>query len=390
MKIRSCPDCSRVVKSLSGLSRHQTKCPVLKGKEARVVWDNPRQWVRQEVPAEALPHTYELDGGDPMTVDWSEEYTDGLSNDEDNSVWVDIEGESLESNQSTPPKHQVQGRLSTTASIRTDTYEEVTGVKAGEPLSGPQPKHHDGKTTSSRSDSSHSAYFPFQSATDFALAQWLLSTGCTKGDIDRFFGDERLAQIRQLLSFTSHDELMTRIRDIPYGIKEDSWTVKEVEVGQDTIGSTPNYYQLRYRNVTKVVEFLMGHRPFAKHLSYAPVRQFSGTGNDNRIYNEMHTADWWWRTQGEVPDGATIVPILLATDKTMLTQHHGDESAWPIYLTIGNLDRETRRKQTVPGSVLLGFLPVTSESGDDSKARVYHAAMELILKRKWVRHISPC
>ena len=66
----------------------------------------------------------------------------------------------------------------------------------------------------------------------------------------------------------------------------------------------------------------------------------------------------------------------------MLSQHQGDQSAWPIYVTIGNLDQATRRKQTVPGSVLLGFLPVTSETVDDSKARVYHAAMELILKRK--------
>jgi hypothetical protein len=66
----------------------------------------------------------------------------------------------------------------------------------------------------------------------------------------------------------------------------------------------------------------------------------------------------------------------------MLTQHHGDESAWPIYLTISNLDRATCRKQTVPGSVLLGFLSVTSEAADDSKAHVYYAVMEMILKRK--------
>ena len=96
----------------------------------------------------------------------------------------------------------------------------------------------------------------------------------------------------------------------------------------------------------------------------------------------MHTGDWWWRTQEEIPDGGTIIPILLASDKTMLSLHHGDQSAWPIYITIGNLNRKTRRKQTVPGSILLGFLPITSETADDSKARVYHAAMELILKRK--------
>ena len=103
----------------------------------------------------------------------------------------------------------------------------------------------------------------------------------------------------------------------------------------------------------------------------------------------MYTIDWWWRTQEKVPEGATIVPILLAIDKTMLTQHHGDKSTWPIYLTISNLDRATRHRQNVPSSVLLGFLPITSETVDDCKARVYYVAIELILKREYL-YIEQC
>jgi hypothetical protein len=52
-----------------------------------------------------------------------------------------------------------------------------------------------------------------------------------KGDINRFFKDERLKPIRQLLSFTNYDELMTKIYDILYGIKNDAWTVADIEVG---------------------------------------------------------------------------------------------------------------------------------------------------------------
>ena len=66
----------------------------------------------------------------------------------------------------------------------------------------------------------------------------------------------------------------------------------------------------------------------------------------------------------------------------MLSLHHGDQAAWLVYVTIGNLDQRTRRKQTVPGLILLGFLPITLETAENSKARVYHSAMELILKRK--------
>ena len=103
----------------------------------------------------------------------------------------------------------------------------------------------------------------------------------------------------------------------------------------------------------------------------------------------MYTIDWWWRTQEKVPKGATIVLILLAIDKTMLTQHYSNKSAWPIYLTIGNLDQATRHRQNVHSFVLLGFLPIISKAVDDCKAWVYHVAMELILKREYL-YIEQC
>jgi hypothetical protein len=97
--------------------------------------------------------------------------------------------------------------------------------------------------------------------------------------------------MQNLLSFTSYDELMGKIHDIPYGIKNDTWNITEIQVEQETIGLLPSTYQIQYQNVISVLEFLMGHEPFEHHLSYAPVRLFSGTGVNNRIYDEMHTGD---------------------------------------------------------------------------------------------------
>ena len=104
----------------------------------------------------------------------------------------------------------------------------------------------------------------------------------------------------------------------------------------------------------------------------------------------MHTAEWWWETQDQLPDQATVVPLLIATDKTLLTQHHGDVSGWPVYLTIGNLDRKTRRSQKRPGQLLVGFLPVVPNTGDGVKAKIWHLAMETILKRKLFYKSSLC
>jgi hypothetical protein len=44
--------------------------------------------------------------------------------------------------------------------------------------------------------------------------------------------------------------------------------------------------------------------------------------------------------QKELPEGATTAPIILASDKTMVLQFRGDKSAWPVYLSIGNIAKE--------------------------------------------------
>jgi hypothetical protein len=354
------------------------RCPIVTGKKTNVTRNK-----LAEVPQYSSRYIggKQTDGGEQTDGNWIglnkvTTQTDGI----DDGDWIDLDEDTTSNSRSI---YGIQSRLSMTTSMRIDLYEEVTQKKAGQIFDDSDILSHNGRSQlPKRSPEYPSRYYPFQSETDFALAQWFLSAKCTKGDIEKFYGDTRLGKIHQLLSFSSHNELMSKIHDIPYGIPDDIWKISEIEVEQETIGLPPSTYQIRYRNIQSVLEFLMGHEPFEHHLSYAPVRQFCSNSRNNRIYDEMHTGDWWWRTQGEVPDGGTIIPVLLASDKTMLSLHHGDQSAWPIYITIGNLDRKTRRKQTVPGSVLLGFLPITSETADESKARVYHAAMELILKRK--------
>lgn len=65
-----------------------------------------------------------------------------------------------------------------------------------------------------------------------------------------------------------------------------------------------------------------------------------------------------WK-QKSLPAGATIVPVILASDKTQLSTFSGDKQAWPVYLTIGNIEKSVRRQPSARANILLGYIPVT-------------------------------
>jgi len=76
------------------------------------------------------------------------------------------------------------------------------------------------------------------------------------------------------------------------------------------------------------------------------------------VYSEMNLADWWWEMQYSLPLGATIVPLICESDKTLLTESSGDKKVWPIYLTIENFHSSIRNKYSYLAQIVLAFLPV--------------------------------
>jgi hypothetical protein len=67
----------------------------------------------------------------------------------------------------------------------------------------------------------------------------------------------------------------------------------------------------------------------------------------------------WLYILGQLPQGATVAPIILLSDKTQLSNFCGDKSAWPVYLSIGNIAKEKRHQPTSHATVLLGYIPVS-------------------------------
>lgn len=56
--------------------------------------------------------------------------------------------------------------------------------------------------------------------------------------------------------------------------------------------------------------------------------------------------------------GATLIPVILSSDKTQLTLFR-NKSAYPVYLTIGNIRKDVRRKPSRHAQILVGYIPTT-------------------------------
>ena len=81
-----------------------------------------------------------------------------------------------------------------------------------------------------------------------------------------------------------------------------------------------------------------------------------------------------------------IIPILLSSDKIVMSLSHGDQILCLVYITIGNLDSKTRRSQTRSDILVLGFILIVHkrlENGYNKnqylKAKIYHLALITML-----------
>ncbi|PPQ92723.1 hypothetical protein CVT25_013764, partial [Psilocybe cyanescens] len=227
-----------------------------------------------------------------------------------------------------------------------------------------------------------SNFAPFASELDWKVAQWAVMDGPGHNTFDRLLAIPGVVE-KLGLSYKNIRVLHQKLDNIPE--KAGEWQTKHLFF-KDKPSET---FTIRFRDPIAAIQSLWKDPHFSKDMVYAPAKIFSGEkSGGNRIFSEMWTGKWWHVLQSMLPLGATVAPVIIATDKTQLTQFSGNKSAYPVYLTIGNIPKATRRKPSKHACVLIAYLSVDkldrSKMNDQQHRsrvqRIFHDSMRIVLQ----------
>ncbi|CDO69799.1 hypothetical protein BN946_scf184766.g44 [Trametes cinnabarina] len=225
-----------------------------------------------------------------------------------------------------------------------------------------------------------SPYWPFTSKLDWEVAQWAKKRGPGSTSLTELLQIETVVE-RLGLSYSTSREL-NNIIDRRMSAGRPPFERHEIDVAGEI-------FEVYYRDVIACVRALFGDPDLASQLLVAPERHYADEDNTVRVYFDMNTGQWWWTVQKaleRMKEGATVIPIIISSDKTQLTLI-GNKTAYPVYMTIGNLPKDVRSKPSRNGQILLAYLPtsklehITNQAARRRMlANLYHACMRRVLE----------
>ncbi|KAI0087258.1 hypothetical protein BDY19DRAFT_893576, partial [Irpex rosettiformis] len=223
-------------------------------------------------------------------------------------------------------------------------------------------------------------YAPFVSQIDWKVARWAKLRGQGSTAMTELLSIPGLHSTLNL-SYKNSREL-NKIIDNQLPSLRPRFQRAEIQLDSEV-------FDVYYRDVLACIRALFADKTFAPFLVFAPERHYTDTSQKNRLYHDMHTGKWWWTTQEKLEKqrpGATIIPVIIASDKTQVTLF-GGKTMYPVYITIGNIPKELRRKVSQQAQILLAYLPttrlehVTNEAAKRRMvANIFHSALREILR----------
>ncbi|KAH7102016.1 hypothetical protein BKA62DRAFT_617982 [Auriculariales sp. MPI-PUGE-AT-0066] len=346
MPSHRCGLCKREMKSTRGLSQHRKRsrdCQAAFQRRHKRVIQQLTQSIRRHGEEDSDPGDHDGDlmnlvyDSDPMVL---EDHLDVELND-DLVTQLRLQPVSPEPVDTPAPSTQQSRHVTVTEEPEDESAFVDVYVGAGKF----ERKRRDAAWTA---DFAHfkTEFGPFPSRVDWEFSHWATMESVSQNSVSRLLQIEAL---HQQLSFRSVRDVNVAVEQLP----------PTAQFHHDLVFAkgSAEPFDLYFRNPLDVIGDLLADPTFADHMSFAPQHRYTDESRTCRQYSEMSSGNWWWKTQAKLPQGATVLPIIVASDKTQLTSFTGKHECYPVYITIGNISKDVRRAPSMRAMRLIGYLP---------------------------------
>ena len=109
-------------------------------------------------------------------------------------------------------------------------------------------------------------------------------------------------------------------------------------------------------------------------------------GNSRSVYDVKYIMHTLTLSQSQLPEGATLLGVILSSDKTNISVMSGNRMAHPLLLSLANIDANICSKGSLHGFLLLALLPVASFIHNKSRVQsllsdcLIHQCLDLVLE----------
>ncbi|KIJ06825.1 hypothetical protein PAXINDRAFT_91431, partial [Paxillus involutus ATCC 200175] len=192
-------------------------------------------------------------------------------------------------------------------------------------------------------------YYPFASSADWDIAKFLLKSPMSMTQIDQFLKIELIQGLP--LPFHTAKELRGRAELLPLGPR---WNVRVVLTSHPTKSTV----RLYFRDTLDCIESLFNHPYFINKLDLTPHWIFETAECLVRMYSEWMTGDVAWNMQSQLPLSATLLGVVLSSDKTNITTMTGGRVAHPLLISLANIEMDVQNKASNNAFLLAALLPI--------------------------------
>ncbi|KIM68407.1 hypothetical protein SCLCIDRAFT_20320 [Scleroderma citrinum Foug A] len=180
------------------------------------------------------------------------------------------------------------------------------------------------------------------------------------------------------LSFRSAKELRMHAETLPSGPR---WLCETLPTEYPT-KQPPRVF---YRNPIECLQSLLSHPLFESHILFVPRRVWTCTAKICRVYDEWLSGDRAWSMQEALPTGATLLGVVLSSDKTNILVMSSNCMAHLVLISLANIDARLHSKTSLHTYLLLVLLPIAKFTHKTTWVRsllqdwLVHQALNIVL-----------